>query len=138
MTEARAHSLSRDSDLLAGPHDQMEVFPMDFGWSLPPTTPIPSISGSQLVGGSMYAPLFPPIIGARGATLNSAQVEELYMLTSKCRLLSVGLACSFCQLSREEAASRLQALAATQEILCKPRGMLAMPARSPTHLSLCA
>ena len=120
MTEARAHSLSRDSNLLAGPHDQMEVFPMDFGWSLPPTMPIPSISGSQLVGGSMYAPLFPLTIGARGTTLNSAQAEELYTLTSKCRFLSVGLACSFCQLSGEEAASRLQALATAQEILHKP------------------
>ena len=59
-TEARAHSLSRDSDSLAGPHDQTEVFPTDFGPSLPPTTPIPSISGSQLVGGSVYAPPFPP------------------------------------------------------------------------------
>ena len=77
MTEARACSLSRDSDSLAGPHDQMEVFPTDFGQSLPPTTPVPSISGSQLVGGSMYAPLFPLTIGTGGATLNSAQVEEL-------------------------------------------------------------
>ena len=122
MTEARVHSLSRDSDLLAGPHDQMEVFPTDFGQSLPPTIPIPSISGSQLVGSSMYAPLFPPTIGARGATLNSAQAEELYTLTSKCRLLSISLAGGFCQLSGEEAASRLQALATTQEILCKPQG----------------
>ena len=54
-TKARVCSLSRDSNSLAGPHDQMEVFPTDLGWSLPPTTPIPSISGSQLVGGSMYA-----------------------------------------------------------------------------------
>ena len=121
-TEARARSLSRDSDSLAGPHDQMEVFPMDFGRSLPPTTPIPSISGSQPVGSSMYAQLFSLTIGAGGATLNLAQAEELYMLTSECRLLSIRLACSFCQLSGEEAASRLQALAATQEILHKPRG----------------
>ena len=120
MTEARVHSLSRDSDSLAGPHDQMEVFPMDFGQSLPPTTPIPSVSGSQLVGGSMYAPLFPLTIGTRGATLNSAQVEELYMLASECRLLSISLVHVFCQLSGEEAASRLQALATTQEILHKP------------------
>ena len=116
-TEARARSLSRDSDLLAGPHDQMEVLPMDFGQSLPPTTPDPSISGSQPVGGSMYAPPFPLTIGAGGATLNSAQVEELYMVASECRLLSIGLAHSFCRLSGEEAVSRLQALAATQEIL---------------------
>ena len=122
MTEARAHSLSRDSDSLAGPHDQTEVFPMDFGWPLPPTTPIPSISGSHLVGGSMYAPPFPLTIGTGGATLNSAQVEELYTLSSECRLLSIGLACGFCQLSGEEAVSRLQALATTQEILRKPRG----------------
>ena len=60
MTEARACSLSRDSDSLAGPHDETEVFPTDFGWSLPPTTPIPSISGSQLVGGSIYAPALAP------------------------------------------------------------------------------
>ena len=121
-TEARVCSLSRDSDSLAGPHDQTEVFPTDFGWSLPPTTPIPSVSGSQLVGGSMYALPFPLTIGVGGATLNWAQVEELYTLVSECRLLSIGLACSFCQFSGEEAASRLQALAATQEILCKPRG----------------
>ena len=121
-TEARACSLSRDSDLLAGPHDQMEVFPMDFGQSLPPTMPVPNVSGSQLVGGSVYASLFPPTIGAGGTTLNSAQAEELYMLASKCRLLSVGLACGFCQLSGEEAAGRLQALATTQEILHKPQG----------------
>ena len=121
MTEARACSLSRDSDSLAGPHDQMEVFPMDFGRSLPPTTPVPSISGSQLVGGSVYALLFPPTIGARDATLNSAQAEELYMLASECRL-NIGLARGFCQLSGEEAAGRLQALATTQEILCKPQG----------------
>ena len=121
-TEARVCSLSRDSDLLAGPHDQMEVFPMDFGQSLPPTMPILSISGSQLVGGSMYTLPFPPTIGAGGATLNSAQAEELYTLASECRLLSTGLAHGFCQLSGEEAASRLQALATTQEILCKPRG----------------
>ena len=122
MTEARAHSLSRDSNSLAGPHDQMEVFPMDFRWSLPPTKPVPSISGSQLVGGSMYAPPLPPTIGTRGATLNSAQAEELYTLASECRLLSIGLVRGFCQLSGEEAAGRLQALAATQEILCKPQG----------------
>ena len=91
MTEARVHSLSRDSDSLAGPHDQTEVFPMDFGWSLPPTTPIPSISGSQLVGGSVYAPLFPLTIGTRGTTLNLAQAEELYTLASECWLLSIGL-----------------------------------------------
>ena len=121
-TETRAHSLSRDSDSLAGPNDQTEVFPTDFGWSLPPTTPVPSVLGSQPVGGSMYAPLFPLTIGAGGATLNSAQAEELYMLSSECRLLSIGLAHGFCQLSGEEAASRLQALAATQEILCKPQG----------------
>ena len=124
-TEARARSLSiaiRDSDLLAGPHDQTEVFLTDFRWSLPPTTPIPSVSGSQLVGSSVYAPLFPPTIGARGATLNLAQVEELYTLASECRLLSIGLACGFCQLSGEEAVSRLQALATTQEILRKPQG----------------
>ena len=121
-TEARARSLSRDSDSLAGPHDQMEVFPMDFGWSLPPTTPVPSISGSQLVGRSMYAPPFPLTIGVRGATLSSAQVEELYMLASECRLLSIGLACGFCQLSGEEAVSRLQVLATTQKILHEPRG----------------
>ena len=120
--EARVCSLSRDSDSLAGPHDQMEVFLMNFGQSLPPTTPIPSISGSQLVGGSMYAPPFPLTIGTGGATLNSAQAEELYTLTSECRLLSIGLACGFCQLSGEEAVNRLQALATTQEILCKPRG----------------
>ena len=95
---------------------------MDFGQSLPPSTPIPSISGSQLVGSSMYVLLFPPTIGARGATLNSAQAEELYMLTFECRLLSIGLACGFCQLSGEEATSKLQALAATQEILCNPQG----------------
>ena len=121
-TEARVRSFSRDSDSLAGPHDQMEVFPTDFGWSLPPTTPIPSISGSQPVGSSMYAPLFPLTIGTGGATLNLAQAEELYMLASECRLLSIGLACSFCQLSGEETASRLQVLATTQEILHKPRG----------------
>ena len=120
--EARVHSLFRDSDSLAGPHDQMEVFLMDFRWSLPPTTPVPSISESQPVGGSMYAPLFPLTIGTGGATLNSAQVEELYTLASEYRLLSMGLACGFCQLSGEKAASRLQALAITQEILCKPRG----------------
>ena len=119
MTEARASSLSRDSDSLAGPHDQTEVFPMDFGWSLPPTTPVPSVSGSQLVGSSVYAPLFLLTIGA---ALNLAQAEELYTLTSKCRLLSIGLVRNFCQLSGEEAVSRLQALAATQEILCQPRG----------------
>ena len=78
-TEARAHLLSRDSNLLAGPHDQTEVFPMNFGWSLPPTMPIPSISGSQ----------GPRVSG-------------------------------FCQLSGEEAVSKLQALAITQEILHKP------------------
>ena len=120
MTKARVHSLSRDSDSLAGPHDQMEVFPTDFGWPLPPTMPIPSISGSHLVGSSMYAPLFSLTIGAGGATLNSAQVEELYTLTSECRLLSISLARGFCQLSGEEAVSRLQALAAAQEILHKP------------------
>ena len=121
-TEARVCSLSRDSDLLAGPYDQMEVFLMDSGQSLPPTTPIPSISGSQLVGGNVYAPPFPPTIGAKGATLNLAQAEELYMLTSESRLLSIGLACGFCQLLWEEAASMLQALATTQEILRKPQG----------------
>ena len=121
-TEARVHSLSRNSNLLAGPHDQMEVFPTDFGWSLPPTTPIPSISESQPVGGSMYAPFFPLTIGAQGTTLNSAQAEELYTLTSECRLLSLGFARSFCQLSGEEAVSRLQALAAAQEILHKSLG----------------
>ena len=120
MTEARACSLSRDSDSLAGPHDQTEVFLMDFGRSLPPTMPIPSISGSQLVGGSMYAPPFPLTIGTGGTTLNSTQAEELYMLASECRLLSIGLTCGFCQLSGEEAVSRLQALAAAQEILRKP------------------
>ena len=112
-TKARVHSLSRDSDSLAGPHDQTEVFLMNFGRSLPPTTPIPSISGSQLVGSGMYALPFPITIGAGGTTLNSAQAEELYMLASECRLLSIGLARGFCQLSGEEAASRLQALAAT-------------------------
>ena len=122
MTEVRVHSLTRDSDLLADHHDQTEVFPMDFGQSLPPTMPIPSISGSQPVGGSVYVPLFPLTIGTGGATLSSAQAEELYMLASKCRLLSICLACSFCQLSGEEAASRLQALATTQEILHKPQG----------------
>ena len=137
MTKAREHSLSRDSNSLAGPHDQMEVFLTDFGRSLPPTTLVPSISGSQLVGGSMYALPFPPTIGARGVTLNSAQAEELYMLASECRLLSVGLACRFCQLSREEAAGRLQALATAQEICTSPEGMLATPGRSPTHLFLC-
>ena len=121
-TEARVHSLPRDSNSLVGPHDQTEVFPMDFGQSLPPTTPIPSVSGSQLVGGSLYAPPFPPTIGTRGAALNSAQGEELYTLTSECRLLSISLVCGFCQLSGEEAVSRLQALAATQEILHKPQG----------------
>ena len=120
--EARVHSLSRDNDSLAGPHDKTEVFPTDFGWSLPPTTLIPSISGSQPVGGSVYAPLFPLTIGARGATLNSTQVEELYTLATRYRLLSIGLMCGFCQLSGEEAVSRLQALAAAQEILRKPRG----------------
>ena len=120
MTKTRAGSLSRDSNSLAGPHDQMEVFPPDFRRTLPPPTLIPSISGSQPVGSSTYAPLFPLTIGAGGATLNSAQAEELYQLTSECRLLSIGLACGFCQLSGEEAASRLQALTATQEILCKP------------------
>ena len=120
MTEARAHSLSRDSDSLAGPHDQTEVFLTDFGRPLPPTTPVPSVSGSQLVGGSIYVPPFPPTIGTRGATLNSAHAEELYTLTSKCRLHSIGLACSFCQLSGEEAAGRLQALATAQDILCNP------------------
>ena len=44
------------------------------------------------------------------------------MLASKCRLLSICLARGFCQLSGEEAVSRLQALAATQDILRKPRG----------------
>ena len=121
-TEARVHSLFRDSDSLAGSHDQTEVFPMDFGQSLPPTTPISSISGSQLVGSSVYAPPFPLTIGTGGTTLNLAQVEELYTLTSECRLLSICLVHSFCQLSGEEAASRLQALAATQEILRKPQG----------------
>ena len=119
MMEARVHSLSWDSDSLAGPHDQMEVFPMDFRWSLPPTTPIPSMSESQPVGSSVYAPPFPLTIGAGGTI---TQAEELYMLTSKCRLLSIGLACGFCQLSGEEAVSRLQALAAAQEILHKPQG----------------
>ena len=76
MTETRVYSLSRDSDSLTGPHDQMEVFPTDFRRSLPPTTPIPSISGSQLVGGSMYAPSFPPTIGTGGATLNLTQGED--------------------------------------------------------------
>ena len=47
MTESRVHSLSRDSDSLAGPHDQMEVFPTDFGWSLPLTTPVPSVPTSR-------------------------------------------------------------------------------------------
>ena len=122
MTEARAHSLSRDSNSLAGPHDQMEVFPTDFGRSLPPTTPVPSISESQPVGGSVYAPLFPLTIGTGGTTLNLAQAEELYMLASECRLLSIGLVRGFCQFSGVEAASRLQALATNQEILCKPRG----------------
>ena len=121
-TEARVHSLSRDSDLLASPHDQTEVFLMDFGQPLPPPTPIPSISGSQLVGSSTYALPFPLTIGTGGATLNLAQAEELYTLTSECRLLSIGLGCSFCQLSGEEAASRLQALTTAQEILCKPQG----------------
>ena len=97
--EGRAHSLSRDSNSLAGLHDQTEVFPMDFRWSLPPTTPVPSVLGSQPVGGSVYAPPFTLTIGAGGATLNSAQAEELYTLTSECRLLSIGLSCSFCQLS---------------------------------------
>ena len=120
MTEARARSLFGDSDLLAGPHDQTKVFPMDFGWPLPPTTPIPSISGSQLVGSNVYALLFPLTIGTGGTTLNLTQAEELYMLASECRLLSIGLVHSFCQLSEEEAVSRLQALASTQEILHKP------------------
>ena len=118
-TEARVHSLSRDSDSLAGPHDQTEVFPTDFGRPLPPPTPVPSISGSQPVGGSIYAPPFPLTIGIGGATLNSAQVEELYTLASECRLLSISLAHGFCQLSGEEAASRLQALTTAQEILHK-------------------
>ena len=121
MTEARAHSLSRDSDSLASPHDQTEVFLTDFGWPLPPPTPIPSISGSEPVGSSIYALPFPLTIGTGGATLNSAQAEELYMLASKCRLLSIGFAHGFCQLSGEEAASWLQALTAAQEILSKPR-----------------
>ena len=95
---------------------------MDFGWPLSPTTPVPSISGSQLVGGSVYALPFPLTIGTRDTTLNSAQVEELSTLASECRLLSIVLAHGFCQLSGEEAASRLQALAATQKILRKPRG----------------
>ena len=112
--EARVHSLSRDSDSLAGPQDQMEVFPTDFRWSLPPTMPVLSISGSQPVGGSVYAPPFPLTIGAGGATLNLAQAEELYTLASKCRLLSIDLVHSFCQLSGEEAVSMLQALAAAQ------------------------
>ena len=120
--EARAHLLSRDSDSLAGPHDQTEVFPTVFGRSLPPTTPVPSVSGSRPVGSSVYAPPFPLTIGMGGATLNSTQAEELYMLASECRLLSIGLARGFCQLSGEEAASRLQALDITQEILCKPQG----------------
>ena len=137
MTEARVHSLSRDSDSLAGPCDQAEVLPMDFGWSLPPTTPVPSISGSQLVGSSMYALLFPSTIGARGTTLNLAQVEELYTLAFECRFLSIGLVHGFCQLSGEEAASRLQALAATQEILHKPRGD-ASNAWEESHMSLLA
>ena len=132
MMEARVRSLSRDSHSLAGPHDQMEVFPTDFGQSLPPTTPVPSISGSQPVGGSVYAPLFPLTIGRGGGTLNSAQADELYTLSSECRLLSIGLVRGFCQLSGEEAASRLQALAAAQEILCKPQRALAMPGRSRT------
>ena len=119
-TKARAHSLSWDSNSLAGPHAQTEVFPTDFGWPLPPTTPVPSVSGSHLVGSSMYAPPFPLTIGARGATLNLAQAEEIYTLASECRLLSIGLVRGFHQLSGEEAASRLQALAATQEILRKP------------------
>ena len=122
MNEARVHSLSRDSDSLAGPHDQTEVFLMDFGRPLPPTTPVPSISGSHLVGSSMYALLFPLTIGTGGTPLNLAQAEELYMLASKCRLLSICLAHGFCQLSGEEAVSRLQALATTQDILRKPRG----------------
>ena len=66
--------------------------------------------------------LFPLTIGAGGATVNLAQVEELYTLTSECRLLSIGLEHGFCQLSGEEAASRLQALATAQKILCKPQG----------------
>ena len=136
LTEARVHSLSRDSDSLAGPHDQMEVFQTDFGRSLPPTTPIPSISGSQLEDGSMYAPPFPPTIGTGGTTLNLAQAEELYMLASECRLLSISLVHSFCQLSGEEAASRLQALA-TQEILRKPRGD-ASNAWEESHMPLLA
>ena len=106
-TKARVHSLSRDSDSLAGPYDQMEVFLMDFGWPLPPPTPIPSISGSQPVGSSVYAPPFPLTIGAGGTTLNSAQAEELYTLASKCRLLSISLAHGFCQLSGEEAARQV-------------------------------
>ena len=120
-TEARVRSLSRDSDSLAGPHDQMEVFPTDFGQPLPPLTPVPSISGSQPVGGSIYAPPFPLTTGAGGATLNSAQAEEFYTLTSECRLLSIGLARGFCQLSGEEAVGQLQVLTTTQ-ILRKPRG----------------
>ena len=119
-TEARVHSLSRDSDSLAGPHDQTEVFPTDFGWPLPPPTPISSIPGSQTVGGSVYAPPFPLTIGAGGTTLSSAQAEELYMLASECRLLSIGLACGFCQLSGKEAVSRLQGLTTAQEILRRP------------------
>ena len=135
VTKARVRSLSRDSDSLAGPYDQTAVFPTDFEQSLPPTTPIPSVSGSQLVGSSVYAPPFPPTIGAGGTILNLAQAEELYTLASECRLLSVDLAWGFCQLSGEEAASRLQALAATQEILHKPRGD-ASNAWEESHMSL--
>ena len=120
-TEARACSLSRDRDSLTGPHDQTEVFLTDFGWPLPPPTPIPSIPGSQPVGGSVYAPPLPLTIDAGSTTLNSAQVEELYTLASECRLLSIRLACGFCQLSGEEAVSRLQALTTAQEILHKPQ-----------------
>ena len=122
-TEAWVRSLSRDSDSLAGPHDQTEVFPTDFGQPLPPPMPIPSISGSQPVGSSAYAPPFPLTIGTGGATLNLTQAEELYTLASECRLLSISLVRSFFQLSGEEAVSRLQALAITQEILHKPRGV---------------
>ena len=88
MTKARAYSLSRDSDSLAGPHDQMEVFLMYFGQSLPPTTLVSSISGSQLVSGSMYAPPFPPTtlrhhteLGTSGGTLHA----RLQMQAPQCQ-----------------------------------------------------
>ena len=44
-TKARVRSLSRDSDSLAGPHDQTEVFPTDFRQPLPPLCSFPASQG---------------------------------------------------------------------------------------------